>query len=200
MQQVMSRFTVMEEFAAFLESFFGSKWMIEKGPEATMELISVPSNPELSSLFVWSGDSLSSEVLKQVSAVHLAIETLSERELYPTLHKGLVHHDFRLARTTFMYSDLVPVVVHAMHRDAHVSKIMAKYIRMIMRFHNDELYSTGRYRSISFDSTGKPSTIRDEQKGIELVDVPTLFRVETSEYYVYNRDAETVEAVQITGP
>lgn len=197
---IMTRETVLEDFAAFLESFFGNKRIIETGPGTTMELISIPSNPDRSSLFVWSEDSISSEVLKQVSAVHLAIETLSEREIYPTLHQGLVYHDFSKAQTAYMYSDLVPVVIHSMHRDAHVSKIMAKYIRMIMRFHKGELYATGRYRLISFDSTGKPSTIRDEQKGMELVDTPTLFRVETSEHYVYNRDAETVEAVQITGP
>jgi hypothetical protein len=165
-----------------------------------MDLISIPSNPERSTLFVWSEDSISSEVLKQVSSVHLAIETLSEREINPTFHQGLVHHNFATAQTAYMYSDLVPLVIHTMHRDKHVSKIVAKYIRMIVRFHKGELFTTGRYRSITFDSTGKPSTIRDEQKGIELVDTPTLFRVETSEHYVYNIDAETVEAVQITGP
>ena len=197
---IMTRETVMEDFAAFLESFFARKRTIEVGPGSAMELISIPSNPERSTLFVWSEDSISSEVLKQVSAVHLAIETLSEREINPTFHQGLVHHNFATAQTSYMYSDLVPLVIHTMHRDKNVSKIVAKYIRMIVRFHKGELFTTGRYRSITFDSTGKPSTIRDEQKGIELVDTPTLFRVETSEHYVYNIDAETVEAVQITGP
>jgi hypothetical protein len=196
---VMTKETVKEDFADFLESFFQRQRSIEIGPGKTMDLLAIPDSPERSTLFVRFEDSLSQETLKQRSAVHLVVEALQQRERYQAFHQNLVHHDFREAKTSFMFSDLSPIVIHCLHHDKFIAEIVAKYVRMIFRFHKDELYALGRYRSITFDSEGKASTIKDEKAGMELVDVPVLLRVETSEHYVYHRDAPVVR-IEVRGP
>lgn len=186
------------DFLNFIESFFAKGRQIPTGPSSTRELKVVPNNPELSSLRVFFSDSIDVADITP-DKVSIAIEVLTEREGPKSIGNGIVDHDFETATSTYMFTDQVPVVVHCMNKEEHVARTVAKIIRMIVRIHKRYLYETGHYLSITFDSTGNASIILDEGANVKLEDAPVLFRVQTSESYYDDRQADEMASFEITG-
>lgn len=189
---------IKQDFLDFIESFFSEGRQIPTGPDSTRELKVVPNHPELSSVHVYFSDSIDMADVTP-DKVSFAIEVLTAREGPQSLHNGIVDHDFATATSTFMFTETLPVVIHCMTKEEHVARSAAKMVRMAVRAHKRYLYETGHYLSIAFDSAGNASIILDEGANITLRDAPVLLRVETSEQYYDDRQADVMATIDITG-